>query len=262
MMRFSQSADFCALLAGDAGAGFGSNPAVLGWAEPGGPAYSSRFASRMPELNLSSLYDFSQSFAWTAGTDLPTGVLADVGYLVTVGGILRAGAVLENLGRQVDGVQPVLVLAASGNGSRAAWLSYLDDPKYSLTPLTLSLGAALYHSWDAGSLHLLDASMAGSWTKRPGEGSDNHSFTTVAVHAIWLRSLGCQLGILHDPSSDELQGKVGVSLDLFNHVRITYVAIGATGGMELSDAQKGLSLSLSNLLRWQRGDWTWWRRVP
>jgi hypothetical protein len=148
----------------------------------------------------------------------------------------------------------------SGNGYRTASLSTAADAEFSLTPLTFTLGAALFHSWDARAIHVFDASLAGTWAKRPGEGPGNQSFTTVVAGAGLFRSLGGQMGFLRDPSSAEVQGKLGLSLSLFNHFRFTLVKIGATGGMELFDGQKGFSLTLSDLQSWNRSDLTWWRR--
>jgi hypothetical protein len=128
--------------------------------------------------------------------------------------------------------------------------------------LTISLGAALFRSWDARTNHVFDASLAGTWAKRPGAGPGKQSFTTVVMEAVLFRSLGFQSGFMRDPSSAELQGKFGLSLNLFNHVRLAYSEVGATGGRKLYDGQKGFTLALSNLLSWHRNDLTWWRRTP
>lgn len=323
VMRFSQSADQCALLAGQAYAGFGANPAALGIpaaAAPFGLSVSSQYSTRMPMLNLPTLYDFSQSFAVTApggsrsrlgagvairamalgagrsakeysvgagrrmdasgsvtqdlgvslklvaadgfraadGTEPSPGILADIGYLATFGGFLRAGAAVENLGKGATGVRPVLS-RLSGDGNTAFSLSVAADPDYSLTPLTFTLGAALFRTWDSRTLHVFEGSLAGTWAKMPGDGPSDQSFTTVVAAAGLFRTFGGQFGFLRDPSSAEIQGKRGVSLSLFNHFRFAFVTVAATGGLELFQGQKGLSLTLSDLQSWKRGDLTWWR---
>jgi hypothetical protein len=122
------------------------------------------------------------------------------------------------------------------------------------------LGATLFHAWDARAIHILEASLAGSWAKRPSDGPGNQYFTTVVAGAGLFRTFDCQSGFLSDPSRAETQGKLGLSLSLFNHFRFTFVSIGAMGGTELFDGQKGFSLTLSDLQSWSRSDLTWWRR--
>jgi hypothetical protein len=326
IMRFTQSSDLGALLSGDGRAGFGSNPAVLGGSGPPGFSSSTRYASRMPKLNLPDFHDFSQSFAFAShgnprlgfglgagfrsmslgsgksareyslgigrrmdasglatqdlGASLkavlmdgfdakngmaPTaGYLADLGYLITVGGFLRAGAALENLGKGVTGVHPVLI-HISDEGSQSVSLSYGEGPESRLTPLTLSLGAALIRSVDVRDIRVIDASLAGTWAKMPGRGPDGQSFATVVLEGSLFRTLGCRWGILRDPSSAEVQGKFGISLFLFNHFRLAFVSVASTGGREHYDGQKGFVLECTNLLGWDRGDKAWWkspRREP
>jgi hypothetical protein len=174
VMRFSQSSDLCAFLGGRAYAGFGASPAALGIprSSPFGIYLSSQYANMMPQLNLPSLNDFSQTFAMTdlggpgsrlgvgagirsmgqgtgrsvveyslgagrrtdasgkvtqdlgvslkavttegigapEGTEPFLGLMADIGYLINLGGSLRAGATLENLGKGATGVRPMVRL--------------------------------------------------------------------------------------------------------------------------------------------------------
>jgi hypothetical protein len=100
-----------------------------------------------------------------------------------------------------------------------------------------------------------------SWSKPFPSEYENESYITVVFGFGLFRTLGAQWGFMRDPSSAELQGKLGLSLTLFNHLRITMDQLTATGGSELYDRQRGFSISLFNLQKWGRSDRSWWRLV-
>jgi hypothetical protein len=203
----------------------------------------------------------SDGFRDTNGGKPSLGFLTDMGYLVSVGRHLKAGVDLENVGIGATGVRPMLYHMYSP-GRRGTYVTYEADPDYTLAPLTLSLGAALVKSWQTETLRVLDASLAGSWTKRVTSGAEDESFTTMVLSIGLFRTLGFEAGFLRDPSSAELQGKLGWSLSLFHHVRITMDHVTSTGGMELFHGQKGFSLSLVQFLKWRPSDKAWWRVPP
>jgi hypothetical protein len=200
----------------------------------------------------------SEGFRGEGNENPSMGLFTDIGYLVSLGSYFRFGVVSENMGQGTRGVRP-MVHRMYSPGRYGLYLTQESDPNHTLAPMAISLGAALIKKWNAGTLQVFDASLAGSWAKRPNSGDEEESYTTVVLGIGLFNTISFHAGFMRDPSSAELQGKLGLSLSLFNHIRITGNYLSATGGAEVFQSQKGFSLSLFNLQYWQHSDRTWWR---